>query len=151
MRLLLLALVIILLAVPALADGPWPVARTVDGDTVVVLIDGKPTRVRMIGVDCPESVHPKKPVERLGKEASAFTRGLLEGESVTLEYDWQRQDRYGRTLAYVFRERDGLLVNLEIIRQGFGFYYGRFPFARMEEFRAAEREAREAGRGLWGW
>jgi micrococcal nuclease len=66
-----------------------------------------------------------------------------------LEYDQQRQDKYGRILAYVYLE-DGTFVNAEIIRQGYGFSYTRFPFKYLEEFRTLEREAREAKRGLWG-
>lgn len=127
--------------------GPWrTVERVIDGDTI--LLDGG-ERIRLIGVDTPETVHPSKPVEYFGKEASAFTRTMAEGKRVRLEYDWQRQDRYGRTLAYVFLE-DGQLLNAEIIRQGYGHAYTRFTFQRMEEFRALEREARENGRGLWG-
>lgn len=126
--------------------GPWrSCERVIDGDTI--LLD-RHERVRLIGVDTPETVHPSKPVEYFGKEASAFTRSMIEGRRVRLEYDWQRQDRYGRTLAYVFLE-DGRLLNAEIIRQGYGHAYTRFPFHRMEEFRGLEREARENGRGLW--
>ena len=123
------------------------VQRVVDGDTLV--LDGN-ERVRLIGVDTPETVHPNKPVERFGKEASAFTRRQAEGKKVRLEYDANtgQKDRYGRTLAYVYLP-DGTLLNLEIIRQGYGHAYTRFPFSRIEEFRAVEREAREAGRGLW--
>jgi micrococcal nuclease len=65
-----------------------------------------------------------------------------------MEYDQQRQDKYGRTLAYVFLE-DGTFVNAEIIRQGYGFAYTRFPFTYLEQFRLLEREAREVNRGLW--
>ena len=123
------------------------VTRVIDGDTVV--LDGG-ERVRLIGVDTPETVHPNKPVERFGKEASEFTRRMAEGKQVRLEYDAETatHDRYGRTLAYVYLPDESLL-NLEIIRQGYGHAYTRFPFSRMEEFREAEREAREAQRGLW--
>ncbi len=82
--------------------------------------------------------------------ASAFTRGLVEGERVRLEFEegGSTKDRYGRTLGYIYLE-DGRLLNLEIIEKGYGHAYTRFPFSRMEEFRAAERYARETGRGLW--
>src|SRR3954465_5035207 len=79
-----------------------PVVRVIDGDTIVVKVEGKDTRVRLIGVDTPETVRLNKPVEYFGKEASAFTKRLLEGERVTLEYDRQKADRYRRTLAYVY-------------------------------------------------
>ena len=74
----------------------------------------------------------------------------LEGKRVRLEFDAApRKDRYGRTLSYVFLE-DGTLLNAEIIKQGYGFTYTRFPFARMEEFRRLERATREHRRGMWG-
>lgn len=119
--------------------------RVVDGDTIVVSGVGK---VRLIGVDTPETKHPAKPVERFGREASRFTAKLVEGKRVRLEYDWQRVDRYGRTLAYVYLA-DGTFVNAEIVKQGYGYAYTKYPFKYLEEFRALEREAREAERGLW--
>jgi micrococcal nuclease len=124
-------------------------ARVVDGDTIVVLLDGKKEKVRLIGVDTPETVHPNKPVEHYGREATAFTKTMVEGKLVRLEYDSQQRDRYGRLLAYVYLE-DGTFLNKEIIRQGYGFAYTRFPFTFMEEFRACEKQAREKKVGLWG-
>ncbi len=120
--------------------------RVVDGDTIIVEGVG---RVRLIGVDTPETVHPNRPVEFFGKEASAFTKRLLEGKRVRLEYDQERTDRYGRTLAYVYLA-DGTFVNAEIIRRGYGHAYTRFAFRYMDEFRQFEREARNNRRGLWG-
>ncbi len=89
------------------AEEPFRrVERVIDGDTLV-LEGGE--RVRLIGVDTPETVHPQKPVEYFGKEASKFTRGMVEGKRVRLEYDegTGRNDRYGRTLAYVSTWRTG--------------------------------------------
>lgn len=119
--------------------------RVIDGDTI--LLDGD-ERVRLIGVDTPETVHPNKPVEYFGKEASEFTRKMVEGKQVRLEYDWERKDKYDRTLAYVYLE-DGTFLNAEIIRQGYGFAYTKFPFKYLEQFRQYEREAKENKRGLW--
>lgn len=130
-------------------DAAFPVQRVIDGDTVVILYDGKPTAVRLIGVDTPETMHPTKPVEAFGKEASAFTRNLLLGESVYLRFDDQRTDKYDRLLAYFYRAPDGLFVNLEIVRQGYGHAYTRFPFKYMQLFQHYERQARDAGKGLW--
>jgi micrococcal nuclease len=132
---------------PALPlGGEWRVVlRVVDGDTLI--LDGQ-ERVRLIGVDTPESVDPRRPVEAFGKEAAAFTRRMAEGKRVRLAYDQQRTDRYGRTLAYVYLE-DGTFLNAEIIRQGYGHAYTRFPFPYAEEFLQYEREARAARRGLW--
>jgi micrococcal nuclease len=128
------------------------VERVIDGDTLL-MENGE--RVRFIGVDTPETKHPNKPVEHFGKEAAAFTRRMAEGKHVRLEFDPANAARahkdstqQRRTLAYVFLE-DGTLLNAKIIKQGYGFAYTRFPFARMEEFRRLEREAREQGRGLW--
>jgi len=136
-----------LFGVLAAAAAPGQlVERVVDGDTIIVEGVG---RVRLIGVDTPETVHPNRPVEFFGKEASAFTKRLLEGKRVRLEYDQERQDRYGRTLAYVYLD-DGTFVNAEIIRRGYGHAYPRFPFRHMEAFRQFEREARDNRRGLWG-
>lgn len=130
---------------PQPESGLRTVVRVVDGDTL--LLDGD-ERVRLIGIDTPESVDPRRAVERFGKEASAFTRRMAEGKRVRLAFDQERTDRYGRTLAYVFLE-DGTFLNAELIRQGFAHAYTRFPFHYSEQFRAYEREAREQRRGLW--
>jgi micrococcal nuclease len=125
------------------------VKRAIDGDTLE-LTSGE--KVRLIGVDTPETKDPRKPVQYFGKEATAFTQRVVEGKRVRLEYDQQRQDKYGRTLAYVYLD-DGTFVNAEIIKiikQGYGSAYTRFPFRYLEQFRQFEREARESGRGLWG-
>ena len=122
------------------------VTQVIDGDTLT--LDGG-TRVRLIGVDTPELHHPSKPVMFFAEEAYRFTKNLIEGKPVRLEYDQQRVDKYKRTLAYLFLE-DGTFINAEIIKRGYGFAYTKFPFRYMEEFRQYEREAREQERGLWG-
>ena len=133
-------------------EAEWRlVTRVVDGDTIIV---GARERIRLIGVDTPETKHPQKPVEYYGKEATAFTRKMVEGKRVRLEFDQANtkighKDRYKRTLAYVFLE-DGTFLNAEIVKQGYGHAYTRFPFKYLDEFRRYEREAREQGRGLWG-
>ncbi|MCY4602166.1 MAG: thermonuclease family protein [Acidobacteria bacterium] len=142
---------VLLLTVTAAALAAAPadaqlVERVVDGDTIIVQGVG---RVRLIGVDTPETVHPRRPVECFGKEASAFAKRLLEGQRARLEYDQERTDRYGRTLAYVHLP-NGTFANAEIVRQGYGHAYTRFPFRYLDEFRRYEREARQQGRGLWG-
>jgi endonuclease YncB( thermonuclease family) len=121
------------------------VTRVVDGDTVILERIG---RARLIGVDTPETVDPRTPVQRFGKEASEFTRRLVGSQQVRVAYDWDRRDRYQRTLVYLYL-LDGTFVNAEIIRQGYGFAYTRFPFKYMDEFVKLEREAREHARGLW--
>ncbi|HEY2972621.1 MAG TPA: thermonuclease family protein [Pyrinomonadaceae bacterium] len=105
------------------------VQRVVDGVTLM-LRTGE--RVRLIGVNTPETVHPKKAVEAFGKEASAFTKRMVEGKLVRLEFDplssrsSDGKDRYSRTLAYVFLQ-DGTHLNAEIIRQGYGFTVSSSP------------------------
>jgi len=126
------------------------IKRVVDGDTLV-LENGE--RVRLIGVDTPETKHPNKPVQRFGKEATAFTQKMVQGKSVRVEFEQGyaptgHKDKYGRTLAYVFLE-DGTFLNAEIVKQGYGHAYTRFPFRYLKEFRQLEREAREQGKGLW--
>jgi len=140
----------LLLLLNSLAPGQdfYLCTRVIDGDTILLDMNGEQERVRLIGVDTPETVHPTKPVKYFGKEASEFTKSMVEGKRVRLEYDWQRRDKYGRLLAYVYLE-DGTFLNAEIIKQGYGFAYTRFPFKYLEEFRQYEREARENGKGLW--
>jgi len=121
------------------------VKRTVDGDTLL-LTNGE--RVRLIGVDTPETKHPEKPAECFGKEAYLFTKRMVEGKEVRLEFDWQKRDKYDRLLAYVYLI-DGTFLNAEIVKQGYGFAYTKYPFKYLDEFRRYEREARENRRGLW--
>jgi len=112
--------------------------EVVDGDTIKVEYQGRVEKVRLIGVDTPETVHPNKPVEYFGREASAFTRSLAEGKDVTLEFDWQKRDKYGRLLAYVYLP-DGTMLNKKLIEQGYGHAYTKYPFRFLDEFRTAER------------
>ncbi len=89
-----------------------------------------------------------------GREATAFTRKMVQGKRVRLEFDQANahighKDRYKRILAYVFLE-DGTFLNAEIVKRGYGHAYTRFPFKYLDEFRRYEREAREQRRGLWG-
>jgi micrococcal nuclease len=121
------------------------VKRVIDGDTLL-LINGE--RVRLIGVDTPETKHPQKPVEYFGREAYLFTKKMVDGKEARFEFERQKRDRYGRLLAYVYL-LDGTFLNAEIIKQGYGFAYTRFPFKHMEEFRRYERDARENRSGLW--
>lgn len=119
------------------------VTRVVDGDTVKVDLDGVETTVRLLNVDAPETRHPNKGVGCLGPEAAAFlTRMLPVGTRIELEYDGKKLDRYGRTLAGVWRQDD--LVNAEVARAGLGSpvqYNGQVRFLA-----AVERAAREAER-----
>jgi micrococcal nuclease len=134
---------------------PAVVAGHVDGDTVRVRIPNPPAglgaveTIRMLGVDTPETVHPSRPVEWFGKEASEFTKANLLDRDVRLCFDWDLRDRYGRLLAYIFTGA-GECFNTRIIREGYAHAYIRYPFQFMNEFKALEAESREAKRGLWG-
>lgn len=126
------------------------VKRVVDGDTIVVHPNEK---VRLIGVDTPETVDPKKPVECFGKEATQFTRDAVEGKSVRLVLDdrnqrTQHKDFRGRTLAYIYLE-DGTMLNADLIRRGYAHAYTQFRFRYLVEFRELERAARAEALGLW--
>jgi micrococcal nuclease len=127
------------------------VSRIIDGDTIVVRVDGVDERVRLIGIDTPESVDPRRPVMCFGKEASAHVESLVPpGTPVRLERDVEARDRYDRLLAYVLRASDGLFVNLAMVSDGYADQY-TFPpnVAHTDEFRAAAATARSEGRGLW--
>jgi len=124
--------------------------RVVDGDTIRVVEDGREEAVRYIGVDTPETVKPGSPVECYGKAASAANRRLVEGEPVRLVGDAEARDRYGRRLAYVYRSRDDLFVNAELVRGGYATVLTIPPnVAHADEFAVLARRARRSGRGLW--
>jgi micrococcal nuclease len=131
-------------------DTPCRVVRVVDGDTVDLDVGGRVERFRLIGLDTPESVHPDRPVEFYAKEASLFARNLLEGESVYVRDGPQKTDHFGRRLAYVFRAPDGLFVNLEIVRQGYGrVMQVKEPFEHLDLFLHYERVALGSHKGIW--
>jgi micrococcal nuclease len=124
------------------------VTRVIDGDTIAV--DHVDLNVRLTGINTPETVHPKKPVECFGPEATARMKQLVEGKEVRLERDPIGSDkdwRGKRLVRYVYV--DGRLVNAEMLKEGFARVEDRFDFTRLDEFRTYEREAREQGRGLW--
>jgi micrococcal nuclease len=131
-------------------QGAAQVLRVVDGDTVQVRVEGRHVRVRYIGIDTPESVRPGAPVQCFAKRASAFNARLVVGERVRLVSDAERRDRYGRLLAYVYRVRDGLFVNAELVRRGYARTLTIPPnVAYAAEFRRLAAAARRKGRGLW--
>jgi micrococcal nuclease len=127
------------------------IERVVDGDTIVVDIDGRRETVRLIGIDTPETVKPNSPVECFGPEASDATKRLLpEGAAVRLERDVEARDDYDRLLAYVYRAEDAVFVNLELVRTGYATLL-TFPpnVAYVDDFVAAARQAEAADLGLW--
>ncbi|MBI3972491.1 MAG: thermonuclease family protein [Chloroflexi bacterium] len=138
---------------PALRSGvTGTVVRVVDGDTIDVRLAGGTTeRVRLIGVDTPEAVDPRRPVQCFGPEASARARDLLLRQQVTLELDPSQgeRDRYGRLLAYVFLP-NGRNAAEVLIAEGYGREYTfAAPYKYRSRFRVAEAAARAQGAGLW--
>jgi micrococcal nuclease len=133
-------------------SGAIRIVRVVDGDTVVARLPGGDENVRLIGIDTPETVDPRKPVQCFGKEASARTKALLPpGTAIRLERDVEARDRYGRLLAYVYRAEDGTFVNLALAQEGYAQPLTIPPnVAYASQFSAAAAGARTAGRGLWG-
>jgi micrococcal nuclease len=132
----------------ALPEGIYRVQRVVDGDTLVL---ANQARVRLWGADTPETVHPRKPVERFGPEASDFTKQFIAtgGGTVRLQMDRERLDKYDRFLAYVWV--DDRMLNEELIRAGLataetGYNYSQSMKTR---FRRAENEAKSNRRGIW--
>lgn len=130
------------------------VVRAVDGDTIVVRRDGagEDEKVRLLGIDTPESVDPRRAVECFGKEASAYLGGLVEGKRVRLATDPEADttDKYGRLLRIVYTEA-GIEVNSALVRDGYAQAYISFPMNQIwkESLKKLEQEARIAERGLW--
>jgi micrococcal nuclease len=128
--------------------GAAIVERVIDGDTIVILQDGRKETVRYIGIDAPESVHPRRGMEPFGKAASDFNRSLVGGREVRLEFDVEPRDHYGRLLAYVYL--DSLFVNAELVLAGYAQLMTIPPNVRhVDLFRRLQREARENNCGLW--
>lgn len=128
------------------------VQDVVDGDTIVVEIQGRTETVRLLGIDTPETVHPTKPVECFGPEASDHLGTLLpHGTEVRLARDIVPRDDYGRLLAHIYRVDDGLFVNADMLRGGYAEPLSIEPnVATKRRFAALSREARELDLGLWG-
>lgn len=129
----------------------YSIVEVVDGDTVKLNINGKEETLRLIGLDTPETLDPRKPVQCFGKEASNKAKELLSGKKVRLEKDSTQGelDKYGRTLAYIYRE-DGLFYNEFMIKAGYAheYTYGT-PYKYQAQFKADEKYARENQLGLW--
>jgi micrococcal nuclease len=124
------------------------VTRVIDGDTIIVDIDGVEYRVRYIGIDTPETVAPGQPIECYGKEASERNRDLVEGKTVSLEKDVSETDQFGRLLRYVWVGET--MVNAALVADGYALASTYPPDVKHSDlFAALQAEAREDGRGLW--
>jgi micrococcal nuclease len=133
----------------AVGTGAVPVVRVVDGDTIHVRRGGRDVTVRLIGIDAPEIGWYGGEAECFGARAGEFARGLLDGERVRLEFDRDRIDPYGRTLAYVYLD-DGRMANVVLVRRGSAVVTIFAPNDRYEDrLRVAEAAAGVEGVGLW--
>lgn len=136
---------------PRKKEWGYRVVSVVDGDTIKVDMDGATTTIRLIGIDTPEVVDPRKPVQCFGREASAKAKELLQGKRVVLVSDETQGDidKYKRLLRYVIME-DGLLFNEYMIEEGYAHEYTyQVPYVHQQRFKDAERYARENKKGLW--
>ena len=129
----------------------YAVVKVIDGDTIEVRISEANTKVRLIGIDTPETVDPRKPVQCFGKEASKRASDILLGKEVVLEDDKTQgdKDKYDRLLRYVFLS-DGTNVNKSLIQEGYAHEYTYdLPYKYQIEFKQAQNDARDGNRGLW--
>jgi micrococcal nuclease len=128
----------------------YPIKKFVDGDTFWI-DDGskKGKKIRLIGVDTPETRHPTKGVEYYGREASDYVKNLLTNKRVRLEFDVKKTDRYGRLLAYVYLE-DGTFLNASLVENGYA-QVSTFPpnVKYVDLFLSLQKKARKHNKGLW--
>ncbi len=150
------AAVVLFQVSPSRSDSRGPLGRAtvvevVDGDTLVVDLAGRDEHVRLIGIDTPETVAPDRPDECFGAEASHHLADLAPpGTALRLERDVEARDQYDRLLAYAYRARDDLFLNLAQVAGGFAEPLAYPPnTAHQADFAQAERQARLAGAGLW--
>lgn len=129
----------------------YKVTKVIDGDTIQVKIGSKKEKVRLIGIDTPETVSTSKPVACFGKEASEKAKEMLLGKKVRLEADATNSDRdkYNRLLRYVYL-KDGTFVNQYLLKEGYAYAYLKFPFQYKEKFKQDQKAASDATKGLWG-
>ncbi len=134
-----------------LAADQGTVSKVVDGDTIHVKIGSTVETIRLIGINTPETVDPRKPVQCFGAEAKARMKELLPvGTTVRLERDAEARDKYGRLLAYIYRVSDDVFINITMAREGFADVMTIAPnVAHADEFVDAVRQARDTGTGLW--
>jgi micrococcal nuclease len=127
------------------------VTHVFDGDTLTVAINGRQETIRLIGIDTPETVHPTKPVQCWGPEASAHTKSIFPpGTQVFLARDVEARDKYGRFLAYVYRASDNLFLNRELVSGGWARPYPFEPNTSLSvDFAVAANAAQQERLGLW--
>ena len=130
-------------------SNTYEVIRVVDGDTFVIEYEGAQEKVRLIGVDTPESVHPNKEKNtEFGNEVSSYSKEQLTGKKVALEFDVEKRDKYGRLLAYVYL--DGQMYNKILLEKGYAKIATYPPNVKyVDDFTKIQKQAREDKQGLW--
>lgn len=133
-----------------ISEDSYKVTSVTDGDTFKINYNGQETKVRLIGIDTPESVHPESSKNtEYGKEAANYTKSLLENKTVKLEFDVSQTDQYGRLLAYVYLE-NGEMLNEKLLKEGYAQVATYAPNVKyVEKFEQLQKEARENKLGFW--
>lgn len=129
----------------------YTITEVFDGDTIAVTMSGRSEKVRLIGIDTPETKDPRKPVQCFGPESSDYTKKLLAGKRIRLQADpfSTNRDRYNRLLRYAYLE-DGTFYNAQLVQKGYARAYTGFPFTYSSNFSAYEKQAQSEKLGLWG-
>jgi len=151
--LLIISLIFLFIVPSAYAQDTFKVLKVVDGDTISVDVRGKKEVVRLLGIDTPESVDPRKPVQCFAKEATSKMKSFVDGKSVILVDDSTQgnRDKYNRLLRYVYLpDTVNTFVNGEMVKQGFAFSYRQYPTKMLNKFNNFEKYARDNNLGLWG-
>ncbi len=134
-----------------LPENTYPVIKVIDGDTIDVLIDNQKARVRLLGINSPESVDPRRPVECFGKESKKFLESIISGQVVELVTDPEKPntDEYGRLLRYVYLGNQ--FVNQTLIDEGYAYEYTYHneDYLFQDDFKQSEQTARSEEKGLW--
>lgn len=130
------------------------VLNVIDGDTIEISLNGLEEKVRLVGIDTPETKDPRRPVGCFGKEASSETKSLLQDKIVILQQDVTDKDKFGRLLRYVYlpmEDKQLLFVNDYLVRTGFAKVYRYPPDVKFnEQFMQAQQEAKNNKKGMWG-
>lgn len=131
-------------------EGKYLITEVVDGDTYKIKYNGKEEKVRLIGVDTPESVHPDKTKNtEYGKIASNYVKELIENKYISLEFDVSQRDKYGRLLAYIYLE-NGEMLNEKLIKEGYAQVATYAPNVKyVDTFKNLQEEARKNKVGFW--
>lgn len=130
------------------SETTYLVTRVIDGDTIEINYNSETEKIRMIGIDTPETVKPNTPVQPFGKDASDFTKSMLLNNYISLEFDESERDKYNRLLAYVYI--DGKMFNKILLEEGLACVYTFPPNVKyVKDFIAIESKAKSNKIGIW--